>query len=125
MTRLAEAEIAHAHETSVRLEIHDVVKVLQEILGTRLVGHLAGSKDPKAVSDWIEGSRAPRAAAESRLRTALQAVQVLQAVESEHVVQAWFIGQNPQLDDDAPATALSADRLKDVLGAARAFAQTG
>lgn len=125
MAQSIDTRLRDAHETSVRLDIAGVVKQLQEILGGRLVSHLAGSKDPKAVTNWGEGTRAPRDAAERRLRTALQIVEILQASESEHVVRAWFIGQNPQLEDEAPATALAEDRFKDVLGAARAFAHTG
>lgn len=125
MPQTTDIHLTNAHETSVRLEIGGVVKQLQEILGTRLVGHLAGIKDPKSVNDWIDGARNPRDAAERRLRTALQVVEILQVSESEHVVRSWFIGQNPQLEDEAPATALAEGRFKDVLGAARAFARAG
>jgi hypothetical protein len=125
MPSLTEDKIKRAHQTSIRLTLPASVQLLREILGSRLVAHLAASRDPRAVADWAEGTRAPRTATEARLRTALQIVEMLQAVESEHVVRAWFIGQNPQLDDDAPATAISEGRLKDVLAAARAFVQAG
>lgn len=125
MTRLAEADINQAHNESVRLDTAAVAKFLAEVLGTRLVAILAASKDPKAVQSWIDGTRNPRPKVEQRMRTALQAVRLLQAAESEHVIRAWFIGHNPQLGDDTPAEALAADRLKDVLTSARAFVQTG
>lgn len=40
-------------------------------------------------------------------------------------MRAWFVGRNPHLDDEAPATAISQDRLEDVIAAARSFAQAG
>lgn len=125
MPSVTEADITRAHQESIRLTLPSVVQLLREVLGSRLVGHLAASKDPRAVGDWADGTRSPRQTTETRLRTALQIVEMLQSVESEHVVRAWFVGQNPQLDDEAPATAISEDRLKDVLAAARAFVQAG
>jgi hypothetical protein len=45
--------------------------------------------------------------------------------ESPYVARAWFIGLNPQLDDDAPADAIREDRLKEALSAARAYIAGG
>lgn len=120
----ASAQAGSAHRDSVALPLPEVVQVLREVLGTTLVAHIAGS-DVKAVAEWSTGSRAPQPAKDARLRAALQAVRLIQAVDSPHVVRAWFIGLNPQLSDEAPATALSQDQLKDVLVAARAFAEAG
>ncbi len=128
MATLTEAQLKRAqraHQDSVNLSISEVVKLLQDGLGTKLVAHLAKVSDPKAVADWANGSRPPRGAAEARLRTALQVFRLLQEADSSHVARAWFIGLNPQLEDEAPANALREDRLKDVLAAARAFAQAG
>ena len=49
--------------------------------------------------------------------------------DSRQVVQAWFQGMSPQLDDVAPATLLREEPLelggRAVLAAARAFASEG
>jgi hypothetical protein len=41
--------------------------------------------------------------------------------DSSRVVKAWFIGLNPQLDDESPAEAIREGRLKEAMNAARAF----
>jgi hypothetical protein len=62
---------------------------------------------------------------ERRLREAYQVFQLVQSVESPHTVRAWFIGLNPQLDDESPAEALAEDRFREVMAAARAFVTGG
>jgi len=114
-----------AHRAAVTVEIAEIAAYLQETLGQRLTAHLAAVKEPKTVTHWAKGVNAPRAAAEERLRTAYQVFHLLQQAESPHVVRAWFIGMNPQLDDDAPADAIREGRFKDVLLAAKAFLAGG
>lgn len=41
------------------------------------------------------------------------------------MIRAWFVGMNPQLDDDSPAEAIHGGRLKEAMAAARAFAAGG
>lgn len=114
-----------AHRATVTMDIAEIATYLQETLGLRLTAHLADVKEPKTVTQWAKGVNAPRPAAEERLRTAYQVFHLLQQAESPHVVRAWFIGMNPQLDDDAPADAIRDGRFKDVLLAAKAFLAGG
>lgn len=125
MATLTEPQINRAYEDSVTLSVTDVVKRLHDALGAKLVAYLAGVTDPKAVADWAGGIRPPRRGAEERLRTALHVFRLLEEADSVHVARAWFIGLNPLLDDEAPASALREGRLRDVLVAARSFNQTG
>jgi hypothetical protein len=46
-------------------------------------------------------------------------------VDSPHVARAWFIGMNPQLDDEAPADVIREGRLREALVAAQAFVSGG
>jgi hypothetical protein len=62
---------------------------------------------------------------EAKLRGAFQVFQLLLTEESPHTVRAWFVGLNPQLDDESPATAISEGRIRDVLVAAKAFLAGG
>ena len=117
--------VKQAHERSIQFSTADMARYLQEVLGQRLTAHIAGVKDPKTVTTWAEGANAPRAASEAKLRLALQIVHLLQEQESPHVVRAWFVGLNPQLDDTAPATAIAEGHLKEALTAARAFVAGG
>jgi hypothetical protein len=110
-----------AHERAVSFEVKDVARYLQEALGQKLVAYTAGVSDPKRVGRWANGTQAPRDEAERRLRAAFQIFHLLLAEESPHVIRAWFIGMNPQLDDDSPAEAIRDGRLKEAMAAAKAF----
>jgi hypothetical protein len=117
--------IVEAHEKAVTFEIGAVAKYLQETLGQKLTAYMAGVADPKRVGQWAKGAQLPRSEAERRLRAAFQIFHLIHAVESPHVVRAWFIGMNPQLDDDSPAEAIHEGRLKEAFAAAKAFVAGG
>ncbi len=104
-----------------RLTLPDVVKFLQDVLGTRLTAHIAGVADPKMVGRWIEGTK-PAQAREKKLRDTLQIFKVVMNAEDEFVARSWFIGMNPNLDDEAPADAIREGNAKDALAAARVYA---
>ena len=125
MARSARTASHEAHERAVSFEVKDVARYLQEALGQKLVAYLADVGDPKRVGRWAQGAGAPRAEAERRLRAAFQIFHLLLVHESPHVIRAWFIGMNPQLDDDSPAQAIREGRLKEALGAAKAFVAGG
>lgn len=103
----------------------DITGVLQEHLGQKLTAHIAGLADPKAIGKIAKGARAPREEAEKKLRAAYRVLTILLDDESAHTARAWFIGMNPQLDDDAPADVLREGRLKDVLAAVRSYSTGG
>lgn len=117
-------QTSDAYEQSVRLPTEQVTRFLLEVLGRSLVMRLAKVTDPNAVGNWASGARQPRTANEQRLRTAYRAFQTVSLADSEHAARAWFIGLNPQLDDQTPIDAISEDRLKDVVVAAEAFTRT-
>jgi hypothetical protein len=95
--RLANA-VDQAHRKSVQARIDEVAGFLQETLGQNLVAYLAKAADPKLVGRWSRGINKPRRATEERLRAAYNVFHLLQAEESPHVVRAWFVGLNPQLE---------------------------
>lgn len=114
-----------AHRKSVEFEIGDIAQFLQETLGQKLVAYMTNVSDPKTVGKWAKGANIPRAEVEHQLRTAFQVFHLLQSEEAPHTVRAWFIGINPQLDDESPADAIREARLKDVVVAARAYIAGG
>lgn len=116
---------SQAHKNAVSFKIEDIARFLQENLGQKLVAYIANVADAKTVGKWINGTQAPRSEAEARLRAAFQIFHVLQADESPHTVRAWFVGMNPQLDDESPAAALREGRQRDVLIAAKAYVSGG
>jgi hypothetical protein len=114
-----------AHRKAVESTIQNVVGYMQEVLGQKLVAYIAGVADPRTVGRWAAGERTPRAGHEQRLRCAYQTFQLLLAEESPHTVRAWFLGLNPQLDDQSPAQSIRDGQFRDVLVAAKAFLAGG
>lgn len=112
----------HVH---IEHSLADIAKVLQEHLGQRLTAHMAGLSDPKAIGQIARGRRTPREGSEKRLRAAYNVLTLLLDEESAHTARAWFIGMNPQLDDDAPADVIREGRLRDVVAAARSYSTGG
>lgn len=114
-----------AHVNAQKWPLIKVIEELREILGARLVAYLGGVKETRAVTDWITEKHRPSSeAVEQRLRDAYQIAALLAEVEGKGVVQTWFMGMNPQLDDRSPARLLregGPEAGTEVLGAARAF----
>lgn len=118
-----------AYRDSVNLEVAPLVAELREMLGARLVAYLAGVGETRAVRQWAEGSRRMPAETEARLRLAYHVAGIVAESNAHRVVQTWFQGMNPQLEDRSPARLIrdSAPEQSgpDVLAAARAFARLG
>lgn len=114
-----------AHRQTTETSIEQITVFLEEVLGRKLVAALAGVADPKAVGRWASGERSPRSAAEERLRVAYQVFRLLLAEESKHTIRAWFIGLNPQLNDESPVMVIRAGRLQEVMVAAKAYVSGG
>lgn len=120
-----------AYEESVRLSPPELVERLRDLLGAKLVAYLGSVQETRAVRQWAETAdpRTPSNEVLNRLRMAYRIAALLRAKDSAAVVQAWFQGMNPRLDDVAPARLLREGDLEQVgpiiLAAARAFAAAG
>jgi hypothetical protein len=114
-----------AHRQVTEADAQQITQYLEEVLGRKLVATLAGVKDPKAVARWAAGDRAPRAAAEERLRVGYQIFRLLLSAESPHTVRAWFIGLNPQLHDESPVLVIQEGRFHEAMVAAKAYIAGG
>lgn len=124
-TTLSRPELS-AHERAMRERFDVVVTQLRDLLTPRLVAYLAGVRETRAVHQWADGSRDVKSAdVEDRLRFALQVALLLNERDAPRVVQAWFQGLNPRLDDRSPARLVREGELDEagplVLAAARAF----
>jgi hypothetical protein len=117
-----------AHDESIRLEAAELVDSLRSILGAQLVAYIAAVNETRAVREWAEGVRRPRPAILHRLRTTYRAALFLERREGRAIVQAWFQGLNPSLNDRSPARVLREGDGDEagiaVLAAARSFAAT-
>lgn len=118
-----------AHQDSIRLSDAELVLGLRDLLGAKLVAYIGSVKETRAVRLWADGERKPSAEVMMRLRNAYYVAALLAERDSRAVVQAWFQGINPQLDDVPPARLLREGQVDEaaqlVIAAARAFAAAG
>jgi hypothetical protein len=122
VTRSSTIEV---HRRAVRLNLSDVVAYLKEHLGLAALSILTDDSDAKTIRGWAEGVQPRNGVHERRLRSAYQIFQEIQQVEAPPTVRAWFLGMNPQLDDQAPIEALANGQEREVLSAARSFIAGG
>ena len=112
-------------DAAIRTEWSEVVRGVYDLLGRKLTAYLAGMRDTKAVTRWIDGTtgQARSIEVEQRVREAFVICELLRAVgEAPATIRTWFIGMNPELYDEAPVEAIRAGRLREVRAAALAFA---
>lgn len=115
-----------AHRATVESSVADIAAFLQDAFGQKLVAFMVGVDDPKTIGRWASKRSAPQdSEVERRLRDAFQIFRLLLAKESPYTVRAWFVGLNPQLDDESPATAIRDGRTRETLIAAKAFLAGG
>lgn len=113
-----------AHQGASRGSIAEIAGYLQSILGPTLASVTLGIKDAKAIGQWAKSQRQPRPAQEKVLRETYQVVNYLAQIEEPDVIRAWFMGMNPDLDDQSPALVMRSDPGA-VLKAADAFVHSG
>jgi hypothetical protein len=123
---LARPELA-ADRLAAAASFTEVGHSLSEILGKKLTAYLAGVQDTGAIEHWTSDVDPP-ATVKARLRRALVVALMLRSRDESPVVQAWFTGLNPELDDRAPIRLLvegSETEAEAVLQAARHFYAVG
>jgi len=102
-----------------------IVANLIEILGAAAVAALGGVDRASIVASWAHGQEIPGADAESRLRLAYAAAEILRERLPDNVVRNWFFGANHLLHDEMPLAEIAGGRpaeIEDaVLGAAQAM----
>ena len=119
-TRSTSTASSKAHRETVSESVASITSFLADLLGARLTARLAGV-DTSSISRWKSGTATPHEDSERRLRAAHQVARLLLTVDADQTVRAWFIGMNPQLDDEAPIDAIAFGDAKAVLAAARSF----
>ena len=117
-----------AYREATSLEFSKLVKELTSILGKKLTAYIASVKDSRAIDRWIAGSE-PYKGVEERLRLAYRLAKVINDQDGSRVVQTWFTGLNPELNDRVPIRLLREEDIEsvgpEILGAARAFLAGG
>jgi hypothetical protein len=117
-----------AHRKAASAEFPQLVDALVSIIGRKLTAYVASVKDARAIDRWRHKAT-PQKDVERRLRLTYHVAAMLAQFDSPEVVQAWLIGLNPELDDQAPIGLLRDGDIeadgKRVLSAARAFVADG
>jgi hypothetical protein len=109
---------------SVEVRVTDVAAALQEQLGQTLLAVIV-DRDIRTVARWVSGDVQPPQASQQRLRDTFQIMTLLVTADAASVARAWFMGMNPQLNEETPAEVLADGRAWEVLAAARAFLDAG
>ncbi|KXX58594.1 antitoxin Xre/MbcA/ParS toxin-binding domain-containing protein [Rhodococcus sp. LB1] len=109
---------------------HTLITELRSLLGTKLVAYLAEAPDTATVHGWVDGiTPLPDAVILNRLHVALDAARRISARDTPAVIQTWFQGRNPALDNQPPAQLLreaNLDSVRDTIrDAATEFATHG
>lgn len=119
---MASDVLTDAHEKSARLDLHELVRVLNSHLGATLVATLSGVKDRKAPYKWAKaGGIEPRPEAQRRLLAAHRVWSMISTTENHSVARSWFIGANPRLGEESPVMELRNGNIAGVMSAAQAF----
>jgi len=118
-----------AHRRAIQAPFVEIVRELAEILGKKLTAYIGGVKDTRVIDRWIQGGIEPYRDADRRIKLAYQIARTLSEHDSTRVVQAWFTGLNPELQDRSPIRLLKEEDIDKVgpelLNAMRAFLAGG
>lgn len=118
-----------AYRRAIQAPFSEIVAEVAEILGKKLTAYIGGVKDTRVIDRWIQGGVDPYKDADQRIRLAFQIAKTLDEHDSSRVVQAWFTGLNPELQDRTPIRLLreeSVDKVgPELLNAMRAFLAGG
>lgn len=105
-----------------RMNIHDLVRELNENVGATVVQTMAGVKDRTSPYKWARpDGPEPRAEVEARLRLGYRVWRTIEQAEGRHTALAWLMGANPRLEENLPVIYVQKMRTREVVGAAEAF----
>lgn len=114
-----------AHVDALEISPDDIIRQLADVLSKPLVAFIF-SKDVRTISRWIDNPNLRLGVEDDRrARNSFQVYALLARSEGPHTVRAWFMGMNPQLEDEAPAEALAEGRFRETMAAARAYVNGG
>lgn len=124
MTPTTIQSVTAIHKQTTQLKIPDVARYLLDHLGPTMSAALA-KKSLQTVRRYANAQTAVPEDVEKRLRDAHMIFTYIEQVDSPQTVRAWFMGMNPQLNDQSPIEVLINGYPNDVLAAAKAFVTGG
>ncbi len=115
-------DVVAAHADATRLDIHDLVRILNENVGSTVVQAMTGTKDRGQPARWARpNGPEPRLKTANQLRLGYRVWDMLTQAEGSDVALAWLAGSNPRLGERTPASAIRDLDSVEVVGAALAF----
>jgi hypothetical protein len=107
----------------------DIILELKTILNQAIVAFAVTLLDPHDLDKYIQGSKTPEPNTEKRIRNLYRIVRLLKEHDDDSTILNWFLGMNPQLNDDSPLECLHKDPngegFQRVSEAAKYFVITG
>ena len=114
--------VATGHADATRLDIHELVRILNENVGTTVVQAMTGTKDRGQPARWARpDGPEPRKATVNQLRLGYRVWHLLAQAEGQDIALAWLVGSNPRLAEATPVSAVRDLKSAEVIGAALAF----
>lgn len=113
-----------AHQRAVNSDQDDALRALVSALGKHPVAAIF-NKDTRTIERWLKQGAQLKVEEERRLRDAFHVFSLIEEADDAHVARAWFIGMNPELEDDSPIEQLAAGNARAVLAAARSYVNAG
>lgn len=81
----------------------DDVQELMGYLGASLVAVIGSQKSTAVVRNWIKEKSMPDTIIQEKIHVALTVSRFIAKSEGSDIVRAWFVGMNPDFEDNAPA----------------------
>lgn len=104
------------------MNIHDLVRELNQSVGATVVQTMAGVKDRTSPFKWAKpDGPEPRPEVDARLRLGYRVWRTLEMAEGKQVALAWLMGANPRLHEELPVLYIQQQNTRAVIGAAEAF----
>ena len=98
----------------------EALRALVAALGKYPVAAIFG-EEARTIERWLKTSLQLKEEDERRLHDAFQVFSLINEADGADVARAWFIGMNPELDDDSPVEQLAAGNSRSVHAAARSY----
>ncbi|USQ81926.1 hypothetical protein NF556_09885 [Ornithinimicrobium faecis] len=116
------SDVVATHADATRMDVHDLVRILNESVGTTVVQAMTGTKDRGQPARWARpDGPEPRLKTVNQLRLGYRVWHLLSQEEGPDVALAWLVGSNPRLGEATPVTAVRDLKSAEVVGAALAF----
>ena len=113
---------------TIRTPLQDLALYLQNALTQKLAAYMVGLSDGRDIGRYAREDRNPHPRQLAKLQALFELLNSTFKTEDPRIVQAWFLGVNPELDGQAPAKLLreSFDQeLSRVRAAAEKFMDAG